>query len=127
MVEQQRAEHEQAGPAAILLPPLVENSRDKLDLLRRGMSSAEEAKRCSDLDTAYLGLRELALHFEETGDRWLADHFHHRCLETGHNIKGDNRKKEGEAHFHVSLSYENRGMYIVCCVKLELVLYRRVG
>ena len=108
-MEQQRLEHERAGPAAVLLPPLIEHSRDKLDLLRQRLSTAEEAKRASDLDSTYLAQRELALHFEQAGDRWLSDHFHQRCLDTGKMVKGDNRRKEGEAHFHVALSYENRG------------------
>ncbi len=33
------------------------------------------------------------------------------CLETGVLIKGDNRRKEGEARCHVGLALENRGTY----------------
>lgn len=106
-------EHEKAGPAAILLPPLIEHSKEKLNLLRKGMSSAEEAKRGSDFDTVCIQLKELALECNELGDSWLSDHFHYRCLETASTIKGDNRRKEGEAHFHVSLTYEKRGK---CCI-----------
>ena len=56
-----------------------------------------------------MSLRSLAQYFEQTGDIWLADHFHQRCLETSLLIKSDGRKKEGEAHCHVGLSLENRG------------------
>ncbi len=35
--------------------------------------------------------------------------YHCRSLETGVLIKGDNRRKEGEAHCHVGLAVENRG------------------
>lgn len=39
-----------------------------------------------------------------------------RCLETGVLIKGDNRRKEGEAHCHVGLALENRGEDACVCI-----------
>ena len=62
-----------------------------------------------DVESEYMSLRCLAQYFEQTGDTWLADHFHQRCLETSVLIKSDGRKKEGEAHCNVGLSLENRG------------------
>lgn len=62
-----------------------------------------------DVESEYMSLRCLAQYFEQTGDIWLADHFHLRCLETSVLIKSDSRKKEGEAHCNVGLSLENRG------------------
>ena len=109
LIEQQREEHRQAGPAAVLLSPLVDDNEDKLKYLMSRLSDSEAAKRKEELDIVYMCQRDLALHFEETGDRWLADHFHSRSLETACMISGDNRRKEGEAHLHVGLAYENRG------------------
>ena len=87
----------------------MEHSEEKLQFLKRQLSIAEQSKRESDLESSYLAQREMAIHFEQCGDKWLADHFHQRCLETGRLIKGDNRRKEGEAHFHVGLSFKSRG------------------
>ena len=114
LVEQQRDEHKEAGPAAILLSPLIDNEEEKLKFLTTRLMDSESAKRLGDLDVVYMNQREIALHFEQSGDRWLADHFHSRCLETGSMIKGDNKRKEGEAHFHVALAYEHRGMKEEC-------------
>ena len=52
---------------------------------------------------------DLAQCFEQSRDTWLSDHFYNQCLETGVQIKGDGRRKEGEAHCHVGLALENRG------------------
>ena len=52
---------------------------------------------------------DLAQCFEQSRDTWLSDHFYNRCLETGVQIKGDGRRKEGEAHCHVGLALENGG------------------
>ena len=109
LVQQQREEHKQAGPAAVLLSPLIEDKEDKLRYLQARLSDIEEASRIGDLDAVYMTQREVALQFDQMGDHWLADHFHNCCLKTGCQIKGDNRRKEGEAHFHVGLAYENRG------------------
>ena len=109
LVEKQREEHREAGPAAILLSPLIDDNEDKLRYLVSRLKEAETAKRKEELDIVYMCQKDLALHFEETCDRWLADHFHSCCLETGRSIMDDNRRKEGEAHLHVGLAYENRG------------------
>uniref|UniRef100_A0A1X7TNC5 Tetratricopeptide repeat protein 29 n=1 Tax=Amphimedon queenslandica TaxID=400682 RepID=A0A1X7TNC5_AMPQE len=109
LVQKQREDHRIAGPGAILLSPLIDDKPDKLDYLQVCLMSAEDASRRGDLEAVYLSQRDLALHFDQTGDHWLSDHFHNRCLETGRLIKGDGRRKEGEAHFHVGLAYENRG------------------
>ena len=91
-----------------MLSPLIEEKPDKLDYLQVCLMAAEDADRRDDPEAVYLSQRDLALHFDQTGDHWLSDHFHSRCLETGRMVKGDNRRKEGEAHFHVALAYENR-------------------
>ena len=109
LVEKQRKDHQRAGPAAILLSPLIDDNEDKLKYLVSRLQEAETAKRKEAMDVVYMCQKDLALHFEESGDRWLADHFHSCCLETGRSITGDNRRKEGEAHLHVGLAYENRG------------------
>lgn len=109
LIERQRNEHKEAGPAAILLSPLIDNDEKKMMYLVSRLKEAESAKRKEDLDIVYMCQKDLALHFEETDDRWLSDHFHSCCLETGQCITGDKRRKEGEAHLHVGLACENRG------------------
>ncbi len=109
LVQRQRQEHKLAGPAAILLSPLIDDDQEKLTYLVNRLKEAETAKRKEELDIVYMCQKDIALHFETTGDRWLADHFHSCCLDTGRSITGDNRRKEGEAHLHVGLAYENRG------------------
>ena len=109
LVQKQREEHKLAGPAAILLSPLIDDDNDKLMYLVKRLKEAETGRRKEELDIVYMCQKDLALHFEGTDDRWLADHFHLCCLETGRSIAGDNRRKEGEAHLHVGLAYENRG------------------
>jgi tetratricopeptide (TPR) repeat protein len=109
LVQQQRQEHEEAGPAAILLSPLIDNREDILEYLQTYLRGSEEASRRGDLEGLYMIQRDMALHFDKTGDKWLSDIFHNQCLTTGSMIKGDNGRKEAEAHFHVALAYENKG------------------
>lgn len=73
------------------------------------LTATEDARRAGDLDTVYMTQWDLAQYFEHSHDTWLSDHFYNRCLETGVQIKGDGRRKEGEAHCHVGLALENRG------------------
>ena len=109
LVEQQRLDHERAGPAAVLLSPLVEHKPAKMHYLKTGLATAEEARRINDLSTVYLTQQETAIHFEQEGDRWLADHFHKSSLETSRKMKGDGHRKEAEACFHVGLTYKDKG------------------
>ena len=73
------------------------------------LMATEDARRAGDLDTVYMTQWDLAQYFERSHDTWLSDHFYNRCLETGVQIRGDGRRKEGEAHCHVGLALENRG------------------
>lgn len=73
------------------------------------LTATEDARRVGDLDTVYMTQRRLAQYFEQSRDTWLSDHFYQRCLETGVQIRGDGRRKEGEAHCHVGLALEKRG------------------
>lgn len=115
LIRRQRCDHEKAGPASILLEPLIEHNHAKLEYLRVQLTVAEDAERANDLDTVYMAQRNLAQYFEHTDDakrtkdKWLSDYFYDQCLETGSMVKGDNRRKEGEAHCHVGLALENRG------------------
>lgn len=109
LVEQQRINHERAGPAAVLLSPLIEHNPKKMHFLKNELAAAEEAKRLQDLNTVYLTQQETAVHFVQEGDKWLADHFHKQSLETSRKMHGDDHRKEAEALFHVGLAYESRG------------------
>lgn len=115
LVEKQRLQHKLAGPAAILLGPLIEYDSPTLDELERHLKRAEVAKRSGDLDTVYACQRGLAQRFVQSKNSWLSDHFYERCLETALLVKGDSRKKEGEAHCFLGEAWEKRGMES-CCV-----------
>ena len=79
-MEQQRSDHDKAGPAAILLEPLIENSISKLEYLKLQLTSAEEAGRTGDVDAVYMAQRKMAQYFEQTKDMWLSDHFYNRSV-----------------------------------------------
>ncbi len=81
LVEQQKLQHERAGPAAFLLEPLIEGDATKLDQLKAQLMVAEEARRAGDLNTVYMAYRTLAQHFEQTKDTWLSDHFYNRLAD----------------------------------------------
>ena len=110
LVQQQRLEHEKAGPAAVLLEPLIENDHAKLEYLRVQLTAAEDARRRGDIETEYAALKSLARYFERNQGTWLADHFYQCSLETAALIARENPKKEGEAHCNVALSLEKRGI-----------------
>ena len=110
LVEKQRLQHEQAGPAAILLGPLIEYEPSTLDELKSQLTRAEMAKRTGNLEVVYTCQRSLAQCFANSKNPWLSAHFYERCLETALGVKGDSRKKEGEAHCFLGESWEKRGM-----------------
>ncbi|XP_065885856.1 tetratricopeptide repeat protein 29-like isoform X2 [Dysidea avara] len=120
LLEQQRLARE-AAPAGTgpHLLPVIEEDGTKLDQMKCHLTAAESSRRTGDMESVYMSLRSLAQYFEQTGDIWLADHFHQRCLETSLLIKSDGRKKEGEAHCHVGLSLENRGDLVKSIEHLE--------
>ena len=116
LVQQQKLEHQQAGPAAVLLEPLIENDHTKLEYLRVQLTAAEDAERGGDLEVVYTAQKKLAQYFEGNQGTWLADHFYQRSLETGSMIVGDNQRKEGEGHCNVGLSLERRGALDIACM-----------
>ena len=120
LVQQQKAEHEQAGPAAVLLEPLIYNNHAKLEYLRVQLTRAEGAERTGDLETVYSALRSIAEHFEHNQGTWLAFHFYQRSLETASRITGDNQRTEGEGLCSMGLAMESRGMEIHLCM---LIIY----
>ena len=75
-------EHKNAGPAAVLLEPLIERDPTKLDQLSRQMAAAEEAGRAGDVEAVYMAQRDLAQVCEQAGDTWLSDHFYRRLVGT---------------------------------------------
>lgn len=52
----------------------------------------------------------LARYFQETGDKWLADHFFAACLFTSSQVKGDRGRHAAEGHCNVGLAQEESGM-----------------
>ena len=80
LVEQQRLQHERAGPSAVLLEPLIEGNVMKLEQLRTQLTTAEEARMVGDLNSVYVALKNLAEFFEQTKDTWLSDHFFNRWV-----------------------------------------------
>lgn len=110
LIQQQKADHEQAGPAAVLLEPLIHADHAKLEYLRVQLTTAEDAERKGHLEVVYLALRSLAQYFERNQGTWLAFHFYQRSLEIASRITGDNQRAEGEGHCNVGLAMEDRGI-----------------
>jgi tetratricopeptide (TPR) repeat protein len=109
LVQQQRREHERAGPAAILLEPLIHSDHAKLEYLRVQLTAAEDAERTGNLEGVYVALKSLAQYFDRNQGMWLSFHFHQRSLEVAQRIKGDNQRAEGEGQCSVGLAMEKRG------------------
>eukprot|EP00731_Ephydatia_muelleri_P031357 Em0022g871a len=120
LVEKQRLQHEQAGPAAILLGPLIEYESSTLDELKSQLTRAEMAKRSGNLEAVYTCQRSLAQRFADSKNAWLSAHFYERCLETALGVKGDSRKKEGEAHCFLGESWEKRDELEKACHHFEV-------
>lgn len=120
LVVKQRLQHEQAGPAAILLGPLIEYESSTLDELKSQLTRAEMAKRSGNLEAVYTCQRSLAQRFADSKNAWLSAHFYERCLETALGVKGDSRKKEGEAHCFLGESWEKRGTTRLLWVDMEI-------
>ena len=110
LIQQQKLEHERAGPAAVLLEPLINTDHAKLEYLRVQLTAAEYAERMENFDGVYLALRSLAQYFEKNQGTWLSFHFYQRSLEIASRITGDNQRAEGEGQCNVGLAMEKRGM-----------------
>ena len=109
LVQKQKREHEQAGPAAVLLEPLINSDHAKLEYLRVQLTVAEDAERMGNLEGVYLALRSLAQYFDRNQGMWLSFHFHQRSLEVASRITGDSQRAEGEGQCSVGLAMEKRG------------------
>jgi tetratricopeptide (TPR) repeat protein len=109
LIQQQKSEHERAGPAAVLLEPLINTDHTKLEYLRVQLTAAEDAERMENFDGVYMALRSLAQYFERNQGTWLSIHFYQRSLEIASRITGDNQRAEGEGQCNVGLAMEKRG------------------
>ena len=110
LVQQQKLEHQLAGPAAVLLEPLIHCEHSKLEYLRVQLTAVEDSERVGDLERVYLARRSLAQYAERNQGQWLALHFHQRGLEVARRIIGDSQRAEGEAQCSVGLALERRGI-----------------
>ena len=59
-----------------------------------------------DFQSVYMARYELACYFQQTNDKWLADHFFKTCLETSSFIDTDGGKTKAEGHCNVGLALE---------------------
>ena len=109
LVQRQKLEHERAGPAAVLLEPLINNDHAKLEYLRVQLTAAEDAERMENLEGVYHARRSLAQYFDRNQGTWLSFHFYQRSLEIASRITGDNQRAEGEGQCSVGLALEKRG------------------
>ena len=109
LVQCQKAEHERAGPAAVLLEPLIHCDHPKLEYLRVQLTAAEDADRAGDLERVYVARRSLAQYFEKNQGQWLAVHFYRRGLEVAERVSGDSQRAEGEAQCSIGLALERKG------------------
>ena len=62
-----------------------------------------------DFQSVYMARYELACYFQQTNDKWLADHFFKTCLETSSFIDMDGGKTKAEGHCNVGLALEENG------------------
>ena len=62
------------------------------------------------MDLVYSCYLTLATYFEESGDISFSNHFYKQCLEASVKVRGDGRKKEGEANFNMGVAYEKQGI-----------------
>ncbi|XP_033632258.1 tetratricopeptide repeat protein 29-like [Asterias rubens] len=109
LVQQQKAEIDAAGPDSLLQDRnLLAQQESKLEVMRKRLTEAELALRIDDIDGVFASRNGIAEYFLGTGDLWLSDHFFISCLEMAQKIKGDGRKKEGEAHCNMGRAYERR-------------------
>ncbi|XP_038055476.1 tetratricopeptide repeat protein 29-like [Patiria miniata] len=112
LVQQQKAEIDAAGPDSLLQDRrLLAEQEAKLEEMKKRLTEAELALRIDDMDGVFTARNLLAEYFLDTGDLWLSDHFFISCLEMAQKIKGDGRRKEGEAHCNMGRAYERRKEY----------------
>lgn len=110
LMRQQREEHDLLGPESGLQDePLLQDEPEKLDQLNHHLTAAEAAQRRGKMEPVYNSRLALAQFFEQTGDNWLSDHFYGSCLKTSLKIRGDGRRREGEANANMGLALEKRG------------------
>ncbi|XP_022108504.1 tetratricopeptide repeat protein 29-like [Acanthaster planci] len=120
LVQQQKAEINAAGPDSLLQDRrLLAEQEVKLEEMKKRLTEAELALRIDDIDGVFTARNHLAEYFLDTGDLWLSDHFFISCLEMAQKIKGDGRRKEGEAHCNMGRAYERRKEYREAAVHFE--------
>ena len=122
LVQQQKVKHEQAGPAAVLLEPLINTDHAKLEYLRVQLTAAEDAERLGNLEGVYSALRSLAQYFEKNQGTWLSFHFYQRSLEVASRITGDNQRAKGEGQCSVGLAMERRGMELSIATCITIII-----
>jgi len=54
----------------------------------------------------------LARYFQNTGDKWLSDHFFTTCLQTSEEAKGDSGKMQAQGHYNVGVALEDNSKFV---------------
>ncbi|KAL3878955.1 hypothetical protein ACJMK2_031279 [Sinanodonta woodiana] len=112
LIHRQEEERLSAGPESLLWNmTLLKDQHEKLDMLKTHLTRIEYATRKGDFYEVYKSRFELARYFQQTGDKWLADHFFMTCLQTSTNISNDSGKTQAEGYCNVGLAQEENGEY----------------
>ena len=62
-----------------------------------------------DFQEVYRARFELARYFQNSGDKWLSDHFFETCLQTSGQVETDGGKMQAEGFCNVAMAEEENG------------------
>ncbi|CAH1776811.1 unnamed protein product [Owenia fusiformis] len=121
LAKEQRQEREAAGPESSLWnKPLLEDSHEKLEMIKTLLSNSEQALRAGDRGAEYDARFKLARFFQSfSGDKQLSDHFFSSCLATSKAVEGDSGRMLAEGHCNVGLALEESENIFDACDNFE--------
>ncbi|ESO89436.1 hypothetical protein LOTGIDRAFT_125277 [Lottia gigantea] len=121
LINQQEADRQRAGPESVMWTQvMIIDEEEKLDMLQKYLTEAETAERKGEFEKVYNARYELAVYFEDSGDKWLSDHFYTTCLSTSTNVKSDGGRLQAEGERNVGLALEKSGRYFEAAEHFEL-------
>lgn len=111
LIQRQNEERLAAGAETLMWTLIMlQDEYDKLDTLRRYLTTAETSFRKGDYSSVYEARFELANYFQQMKDKWLADHFFQTCLETAALIETDSGKTKAEGHCNFGITLEENSV-----------------
>ncbi|CAE1326267.1 unnamed protein product [Acanthosepion pharaonis] len=98
---------------------LLEEEKDKLNIIKKQLMEAESAMLAENYRLAYEARLVLANHFSNEEDKWLSDHFRETCLEVSCLVDSDEGKTYAEGYCNMALALKDSGEYLMAMEKLE--------